>query len=568
MPPSPPLERSILLPLALFVLLLPPAFVLADDAEPKVRAGVEHYGAGAFEASAKAFAEADVARPDDPRIAYDRGCAAAAQGEADKAAEFFQKAASARDARLALLARYDLGVLAADRGRAALGATPENAPPEARGEGMRLLAEAVGHFRDCLALEKDPSAGTLPDARHNLEVLRLWMKHMQSLWDEQDRKQKRDELDPLSFLEMLLEGQSALRVQAHRLEAEPDSPRRREAAKATETAQRRLVEELPALREKLQAALSPPAAGPPGAGPAPAPGPAPSDQERQAQELLSKWVDQAGQAMGAAADRLGVFALGPAVTSQGEALEHLDRLFAALAPFPKLVGKSVEFEQGIVSRTAPLVEGQGAPAAAPSGGPAPAGETRELAWDQTRVGTWAEALVYKAKEGLKGLDSSPPAPAPAPPGPGNGPDPEALKKRTEALRTSFQKAVELAPKVRVLATEATESLEADKPPDALPKEEEALKLLKEIAESLPKQDPKNQDQKKDEQKKDEQQKKQDERKNQGQQGSQGDQKPGELSKEDAEALLKKVRERERKHNEREKEMEGALGGPGNVDKDW
>ncbi|GAF90428.1 unnamed protein product, partial [marine sediment metagenome] len=91
------------------------------DATEKVRQGVRHYNQEDYEAAGKAFAEADVAQPDDPRIAYDRACAYAAGGDADKAIELFQQAALSPKGTLAAACHYNLGCLAAAKARALFG---------------------------------------------------------------------------------------------------------------------------------------------------------------------------------------------------------------------------------------------------------------------------------------------------------------------------------------------------------------------------------------------------------------------------------------------------------------
>jgi Flp pilus assembly protein TadD len=84
---------------AILGLLLLPVAALGGtrEAAQRVREGIKHFKAGQYEQSAKAFAEADVARPDDPWIAFDRACAYAAQGDRDKAVERFEQAALSRD---------------------------------------------------------------------------------------------------------------------------------------------------------------------------------------------------------------------------------------------------------------------------------------------------------------------------------------------------------------------------------------------------------------------------------------------------------------------------------------
>ena len=49
-----------------------------STAVEKVREGISHFTRGEFEAAGKAFTEADVAEPENFRIAFDRACALAA----------------------------------------------------------------------------------------------------------------------------------------------------------------------------------------------------------------------------------------------------------------------------------------------------------------------------------------------------------------------------------------------------------------------------------------------------------------------------------------------------------
>ena len=73
-----------------------------------------------------------------------------------------------------------------------------------------------------------------------------------------------------------------------------------------------------------------------------------------------------------------------------------------------------------------------------------------------------------------------------------------------AMKESYEKAIELAPKITELGSAAASHLQVGKFEDARPKQEEALRLLKEIAPKTPPDE--NQENKKD----DEQQEDQDE----------------------------------------------------------
>jgi len=531
--------------LALLALLLMPVPALAGlrDAAQKVKQGVRHYNEQDYTAAAKAFAEADVAQPDDPQIAYDRACAMAAAGDVDKATELYQQAALSPDRTLATRCYYNLGCLAAAKARGLFGEKPEEAAPQVRQEGLGLLASAVGYYRDCLKLEENHT-----DARHNLEVIRLWIKHMQALWEERDRQKQREEMNLLEFLMMIEARQRELRASSRSMVAAPDSPQRRQALTTTESSQRSLAEEIEPLKEKIAGELQQPQQAP-GTPSGPAATPAPADVEK-AVNILTGLADETAQAMIAAADQLDAGPPGEAVKQQAAALEKLDQIYMVVVPFPNLVQRAIATQQGLIEQVAPIVEEPDQQDQIDFG---------EAAWNQRFVARWGQVLGPKAEQGLKHLETMDPAAmaAAVPGGPrGGAPDPEALKQQMEGLKQSMEKAVELAPKVQELADEAAADLEQEKPADALPKQEEALKLLKEIADPLPKQD-----QQQDQQQQDQQQSDQEQQQQQKQQQR-------DLSKQQAESVLRKARDRQRERREMEKQLQRYLYRPGQVEKDW
>ena len=107
----------------LFWCALPAA---ADDAVEKVREGIRQFRQGNMESAEKAFAEADLARPDNDIITFNRACVFDVRGDRDKAIDLFQKASLSREGNLATTARYNLGCLAATRARGLFGKAPEN----------------------------------------------------------------------------------------------------------------------------------------------------------------------------------------------------------------------------------------------------------------------------------------------------------------------------------------------------------------------------------------------------------------------------------------------------------
>ncbi len=519
-----------------------------------VNDGIQHYRAGNFEAADRAFAEADIALPEDDRIAYDRACVFAARGDTDKAIELFRQAALSRDPQLAAGSHYNLGCAVATKAKAIFGDNPEEATPEVRTEGLPLLASAIAHYRDCLEIEPNHSG-----ARRNLELLRLWIKHMQDTWANRDREKQRDEMDLLAFLQMIEAQQTALRGAVKQLETENDSPRRRQATKQVKTEQLRLADEIKPLKDKIQQTLQPPAA-PAGQANAKPPN---ADQMKSALDALNEMADRARTAMQRASRRLDDRELPDAVDNQAKALDALNEIYTVIAPFQHVLQKATAAEDGLVNRSQGIVE---RPEEVDDEEDAPTVDYPDLAQTQRRVEGWSEVLPMKAQAELKQIEAVPSAAGPAgavkvmP-----GTDPQQAERDKEALKKSLQKAVELGPKIKVLCDEAAKSLENEDADAALPKQEDALKLLKEIAESLPKEPQQNQDQ-------DDQQKQDEQKKQPKQQPSGNDQKqqpkPKDLSRQQAEAVLRKVREREREHRERQKELGRFIQGGVVVDKDW
>jgi hypothetical protein len=535
--------------LTLLLLLGTVAPVSAQSAADWVRKGIDHFNSGEYEEAGAAFVEADVAKPDDLCIAFDRACASAASLDADKAIELFQRAALSREQNLAVSARYNLGSLAAAQASALFGEQPEEAAPETRQEGLEHLHRAVRHFREVLSMEKEHE-----EARYNLELIRLWIKHMEAVWKERDRQKQRDEMDLLQFLDMMEARQIALRALTRVLSEEKDSPKRRQALVDTEREQRALVEEIEPLKKKMEEALmgqAMPQGAPPGQAQPPGPGvqgAADPEEIAKALEMLGGWAEEAGAHMIKAADLIpGTPQDAP--ESQTQALDALDRIYNILAPFPPLLERSLKIEQALVDQTSPLVET-----------PEEAGVVyfEDMAWQQGRVAMLSNTMPYKAKQALKELESQDMA---SMQGQVQGMDPEKMKEQMEGMKQALEKAIELSPQIGELAGDAADLLKVEDAAAALPKEEEALKLLKEIAETMPKQD-QNQQGDQDQEQQDQDQQDQQQQQQQQQQEQQQERK---LSKEEAERLLQKAKEQEKEYR---KKAAQPLGHPGGVDKDW
>ena len=598
-------RRATLPTVILVALMIFPSSVFASEgkAASKVGEGIDAFRAGNFKAASEAFAEADQSLPNEPKIAFDRGCAYAAGGENDNAIEQFRTAAMSPDHKLAAMAHYNLGCLAIAKAKTQFGKSPEEAAPEVRREGLETLEHAALHFRDGLGVDPEHA-----DARYNLESVRLWVKHIQKVWKQRDRQQRREKMNLLEFLKALEQEQRELRATDRTLVEVPRSPLHREKIRAVEDAQRDLVEEIRPLKEKIQAALAGPAQKPSEKPAGPPPGN--SADAARAGELLNRLSDEVGDTMSDAADLLAARNVAEAVKRQAVAVEKLDHVFMAVAPFTNIVQKAIAAQEGLIGQSKQAVspakdmkdstkqkEGEAESDKRKEAEEKPEEiDWDEAAWNQRFISGYGRILPAKAKQELERLEKTPvstPAMPAASPDASGAPatsgdataTAEQRKKQREEMKRALQAGVDLAPKVEELASEATASLEADKPKDALPSQEEALKLLKEM---LPKQDQKkndqkNQDQKKKDQKKDDQKKKNQDKKDQDKkdqdkqnqkkkdqqkQDQRKQQKKEDLSRQEAEIMMRKARERREERRELEKALQEYLYRPDRVDRDW
>jgi len=502
----------------------------AGSAVAKVRQGIRQFRVGDFNAAGKSFADADVSLPDNRRIAFNRGCVYAAQGDLDQATEKLEAAALSTDPELAIRSYYNLGNLKAASARAVFGEKPEAVAGAQRQEGVGLLMQAVRHYRDCLDRDAEHA-----DARHNMEVIRLWLKHMQALWREKDRQKQRDEMNLMQFLAMLESRQRILRSTCRELSGQPDSPRRRQNVRTAQKDQEELAQEIQPLKEKIEETLR---SQQQPAGPGGAPGettvqPRGPDAE-QAIQFLKKLADDSGTSMQKAAGRLQKAKPAEAVTSQETAVQRLNEIYTALVPLADLAKKAHGVQEGLVGRSKTAIA---TPDTLEEDRPRDA-DFADLAWNQRFITGWADALPPKADQQLKQMEA---APAHLP-----GADPSSAAKAREAMGQAAEKIQELAPQVSELSDEAAGLLEEENTADALTKQEEALKLLQEILDALPKQ---------------EQEQQEDQNQEQDQQQQQEDR------QDPTESLMDQARQRQKDDRKLEKKLRALLG-RSQVEKDW
>ncbi|MEM9645766.1 MAG: hypothetical protein AAF989_12320 [Planctomycetota bacterium] len=314
-------------------------------------------------------------------------------------------------------------------------------------------------------------------------------------------------------------------------------------------------------------------------------------------------ADEAGDRMMAAASRIDATEFDDADRNQRDVLDRLNQIFMVVAPFAKVLRRATEQQEKLVGTSEAVVESEVSPEDADESATSPDNaETNvpELAWRQTHITDWSRMLGLKAEAELPTVESqlqnsqataeqpqvTPPEDDPANPV-ASAADPSAS---LHAMKATLEKAIELAPKVVERSTEAAESLGQSNVAEALPDQREALKLLREIAESLDKENSQRDNQQDD----DNQEKDQDQKQDQGQGGEdQGqDQSQGEDQNEEsrsrqeqqaqqnqspqqdsspqerAMSVLRKARERERQHRDLQKRLQQISGGSVRVERDW
>ncbi len=604
-----------------------------------VREGVELMAKGNANDALSRFEAAAAAEPENLAIVFNLGCAKQAKSDLDGARADLLRVAAGHDGALAVKARFNLGTVAIERAKLALGEKPEEAEGEARTKATAAIEEAIGHFRACLAAAPDHTA-----ARGNLEKLRVWMKHMEDAWARHDREKRRDEMDVLQYLDWLHESQGGLRAAARAASREPDSPLRRTLIDALVRQEKELRDEIPHLKEKLaklvQEAAGSANAAAPGGAPGSAPGGAagggnappavdPAQLEQALRSIMSV-VDDADQQMATAGTELAAGRFTEVDQAGRVAQERFDGLWLGLGDFGGIVQRGVKLASSAVEQLKPFVAvAPAAPSTTAPTTPPPSDVPPLVSTDpeaqlaiqelDERVAVLAEALTPHAEAMQQQLaqqplppaspetgelappDESTPPPLPPltddpnatpPDAPGAPVDPDAPAApdpaaQRAALERACAKALENGPKIAELEARAPKQLLADAASAAAPDQEEALRLLREIENELPKseqkQDQKQDDKQEQQQPKDDPQEpkpddagKQDEKdkeqeKPDPKEQKDGGQKPGtppKITPEQAQALLRRAVERAREKNEEQKKAEQAVLVPGRVDRDW
>lgn len=596
------------------------SFVLATDrtesqiAYEAVQSGIKAFEAGDLQSAAEQFEQAlsistKTTSTDDTVIRFDQACVDLAQGQQDNAKEKLSQAVAGSDPEVVQSAHYNLGILKVQQVKPKLQPDPAAVPKKVRTEVVDELEQAVRHFRSTLEINPEHA-----DAAYNLELIRMYLKQLKTIWKQQDEQQQEPEESLTDLLLRLQESFQDAEQQMGVLQDESDSTSRQTAVSDFQMKLREVDSEVKKVRplfdQWLQEAM--PSANKQDPTQAPS---APSAEQAEAIKGLTAIVDQLE-----ATSENAVASIATEDWLQGKqaaraSISVAHQLFLNVASYQETLQAALAKQQKLNSTENEALDGQ----------------MKSRVQQQQFVSDLSQALNLQAEQQLPQveqqlaqLEQTPPAPAAQtpqqPPSSGSQPTASVLqadeqKAMLEGMRESMFRAIQLAPSaVRYANTAADRMLTGTpEPEDDATKVEvkeqsqplswsqnKVLGLLQDIAEPL--QDPDSdqqqssgdqdsQDSEDDQQQSDDQnsdqqnpgdqspesdQKQPEESKGEDsqdaddQQQEEGDSEPKpipEMAQRQAEAILRKAAEREQEYRELKRRLE-KLKGSQAVKKDW
>ncbi|MEP3482108.1 MAG: hypothetical protein ABJZ55_22885 [Fuerstiella sp.] len=168
-----------------------------------VQTGLQEFQAGNLEIAAQKFEQAIALTADDTVIQFNQACVELAKGRQDNAKQKLRQAMTGTNPEVVQAAHYNLGFLKVQQVRAKLQPDPAAVPKKDRTEIVDELEQAARYFRNTLEINADHQ-----DAAYNLELIRMYLKQLQTMWNQQDDQQQQPEE---SLADLLIRLHSAFR---------------------------------------------------------------------------------------------------------------------------------------------------------------------------------------------------------------------------------------------------------------------------------------------------------------------------------------------------------------------
>lgn len=265
--------------------------VSADEVDAQrafhlVQQGIQSFEAADFDAAVANFEEAISLTTDTSVIRFDQACVELAKGETDSAREKLRDVVSGSDPDVVQSAHYNLGILKVQQAKASIPSDPTQVPKKDRKEVVDQLEQAARSFRNTLEINPDHA-----DAAYNLELVRMYVKHLQTIWKQQDEQEQEPEE---SLRQLILRLQSSFRDSTQRISQLRDEQKSASRQTALADFQQDLeslnsdVQNIrPLVEQWLQSVMSAGKTQDPGQ-----PAPQPTPEELAAQKSVTAIVDQ------------------------------------------------------------------------------------------------------------------------------------------------------------------------------------------------------------------------------------------------------------------------------------
>ncbi len=479
--------------------------LFAADARELVAAGNAHLLKKEYDLAEKKYIDALVDAPESPIVQFDLGNSFLGREDFAKARDYYEKALQTRDPALEAAIKYNIGHTFFGEATRGL---KDMSDTEKVKHTVELLQQSIRRWRDTLKLAPEHA-----DAIHNIAVatavLKDYIDRVKRFQEEQQKKQEEEKgKDLAQVLEDLKKRQEAEKTRTDAVAAAID-------ARAP----------LAAMKERYAAAAS-----------------------------LVDGASLDAAKKDAAAGALRALLADPAVVDGAASLQEAEKALGAPSAD---IEKATAAVKSAVDTVAAKVDAQTKTAAEEH-------ETGKK--NQTQLLAETQGVVMGLEQQISGgaVQGAPPGAQPGQ-GPTQGPPlPPEQKKLMEDVRNLVAQATESQGKAagsQEAGPEKREALTATAQAQqgAVDKLAEALELLKKNQKDEQKQDQQKQDQQ-DQQQQQDQQKQDDQKKD--------EEKKKELSREQAENLLRQMQEKEReKKQEKEKLLQQAYGRR-KADKDW
>lgn len=431
--------------------------VSAADMRSLNREATEAFHSGNYVRAAELFSEAGQAAPEDLRLAFNRGSALAAAGKSVEATEILHRSAISPDKEIASKSLTLLGRIAVDRVRQSLSDPPDTTPADQQGKIFEQLDIAEKYYVEAISL--DPRNRILQSA---VEQIRAWRTHIESLWNLAERQAKRTE-DVSERLHWLENWQETIGKAVAKENNKPNTPQKFQTLYENAAEQERLTEEIAVLEDEFRrqldetgktAAYSDDGSNAEG-----------EDADDQAAlQLIVKELQRLKELSEQTRRQLRDFRDGEALVSGQNLLRRLNRLRMNLAPFEMIVQEAERLQAELCRENS-----SNAAAAIDSGAEPVETTVPEQAERQRRVASWMPLMVFRAQEQLDAVEQS------------NAEGQPLLDEQRHPLEL----AVQFGPKIETSAENAAGSLQNNRPDEALPEQNEALRMLREILKNMP-----------------------------------------------------------------------------------